>query len=124
MAAMETQALDDPTGDIDEATYREQAAASIDQIAQQVKRALADAAIGIDVFLVVPGSGNAILLFGTAADPDDETWQIVSAITSATVRKAVGLHRVRCRPVTRADTNSMHAPASQHTGTEQRDTAT
>jgi hypothetical protein len=91
----------------DEADYRERAAAKLDQIAQQVKKALADAAISIDVFLVVPGSGNAIVTFGTVADPDpdDEEWSAVSAIVSAVVRGAIGLDRSRCRSLACATTH-------------------
>jgi hypothetical protein len=95
----------DVDDDIDEATYRERAAATIDQIAQQVKKALADAAISIDVFLVVPGSGNAIVTFGTIADPDDEAWKTVSEIVSAVVRRAIGLDRSRCRSLACATTH-------------------
>jgi hypothetical protein len=85
---------------------RERAAASIDQIAQQVKKALADAAISIDVFLVVLGSWNDIVTSCTIADPDpnDEEWSVVSTIVSAVVRDAIGFDRSRCRSLACATT--------------------
>jgi hypothetical protein len=133
--------LDDPTDDIDEATYRDRAASKLDQIARQAKQALADQDIDIALFFLVPNSGDAILAYGTPGDPPDDEWQNVSAIVSSIVRQAVGLDRVRCQRVMCATTDSiadqpsqptvkptgqpgccsmpMHAPALQHTGAEQ-----
>jgi hypothetical protein len=95
----------------DEADYRERAATKLDQIAQQVKQALADAAISLDVFLVVPGSGDAIVTFGTVADPDpnDDEWQTVAAIVASVVRRAIGLNRSRCRSLVCATTRDQES---------------
>ncbi len=103
---METQALDDLTGDSDEATYRERAAAKLAQIARDAKDALADHGIAdIDLFFMAPNSGDSVLIFGTAGDPDDAAWERAGEIVSAIVRQAVGLDRVRCREVQCATTH-------------------
>ena len=85
----------------DEADHRERAATKLDQIAQQVKQALADAGINIDIFFVIPSS-DSIITYGTVTDPDpsDEEWGSVSAIVSNIVRQSLGLDRTRCQPVT------------------------
>jgi len=91
--------------------YRERAKTMLDQIVQQVKQALADAAISIDVFLLIPGGGDAIMTFGTVADPDpdDEEWSAVGAIVSAVVRRAIGLDRSRCRSLACATTRDQES---------------
>ena len=71
--------IDDLTDDSDEATYRERATALLDQIAQQAKQALSNAGIDIDLFFLIPRSGDAILTFGTLADPPDDLWSTVSS---------------------------------------------
>ena len=132
---------DELADDIDEATYRERAAAKLDQIARDAKQALVEH--DIDVFFMIPNSGRSIIVFGTPADPDDETWKTVSAVVSGIVRGAIGLDRSRCRSLACATTASvadrqptgspvqpsessgccsmpMHAPAVQHTGAEVR----
>jgi hypothetical protein len=95
---------DEATDDVP--AYRERATSRLQDIAQQTKQALADADAGIDldIFFTVPSSGHSILTFGTIADPDDATWQAVSAIVSATVRRAIGLDRSRCRSLACATT--------------------
>lgn len=85
---------DDDDGD-DVPAYRERAAAKLDQIARDVKDALAEH--DIDIFFTIPSSGHSILTFGTVADPDDREWQIISAVVSGIVHHAIGLERSRCR---------------------------
>ena len=69
---MDTQELDDLTEDGDEVTaYRARARTELDQIARQTKQALAEQGLTSTVFFLVPNSGEAVLLFGTPADPDD-----------------------------------------------------
>jgi hypothetical protein len=84
---MTIQELDDPTDDDDVATHRARARNLLPQITQQVKRALDNAGISLDVFVMIPSSGDAIATFGTAADPADEVWsrasKIISSIASA-----------------------------------------
>ena len=76
-----------------------------------MKQALADAAISIDVFLMVPGSGDAIVTFGPVTDPDpnDDEWQTVSAIVASVVRRAIGLDRSRCRSLACATTHDQES---------------
>jgi hypothetical protein len=93
---METQTLDDPTDDIDEADYRERAAAKLDQIAGLTNQALVEAGIEISLFFLIT-SGRSVIVFGTHADPPDDVWNAVSDIVSAVVRQTVGLDRSRCR---------------------------
>jgi hypothetical protein len=104
---------DDLTDDNDEATYRERAAAMLDQIAQQAKQALSDAGIGIGLFFIVPRSGKAILNFGTPGDPPDDLWDKVRDIVSAIVRRSIGLERLRCRELACATTHRDAAMASE-----------
>jgi hypothetical protein len=98
--AMPDESTDDVTA------YRERATSLLDEIAQQTKQALADAGIDLDIFFLIPGSGgDAILVFGTPADPDDSEWQTASAIVASVVRHAVGLDRSRCRSLACATTH-------------------
>lgn len=83
----------------DEATYRERAAAKLDQIAQDAKEALAEHDIGISLFFLIPNSGRSILTFGTPADPSDDLWDEVRKLVSAIVEQSIGLERTRCRNV-------------------------
>jgi hypothetical protein len=100
----DTDVLDECTDDVP--AYRERATSLLQEIARQIKQALDDAAISLDVFLVVPNSGEAIVTFGTVADPDDKEWTTVSAIVSAVVRRAIGLDRSRCRSLKCATTHT------------------
>jgi hypothetical protein len=86
--------------------YRERAAAKLDQIARDVREALAKRGIEIGLLFLIP-SGRSILVFGTSADPPDDLWNEVAEIVSAIVRQSVGLERTRCRPVIFASTNSI-----------------
>lgn len=74
------------------------------QITQQVKQALQEACIEIDVFLMIPASGDAIATFGTLADPPDGLWAGIGEIVCSIVRRAVGLERVCSRPLSCATT--------------------
>jgi hypothetical protein len=105
MAAMETQEPDDLTDYEDVADHRDRARNLLPQITQQVRQALNDADIDLDVFLMIPASGDAVATFGTIADPDDELWKRVTEIVSSVVRRTVGLDRVRCRLVVCATTH-------------------
>ena len=113
---MDTQELDDLTEDGDEVTaYRARARTELDQIARQVKQALAEQKIDFDLFFLVPNSGEAILMFGTPADADDLTWERVGDIVSAVLRQVAGLDGTRCRPVmcsttTDAEADNEHSP--------------
>lgn len=54
------------------AELRRRAAETLCQIAEQSNEALREAGIEFDVAFIVPRSGDAILTFGTLADPTDE----------------------------------------------------
>ena len=86
------------------AAQRARARNLLPQITQQVKQALYEASIKIDVFLMIPTTGDAIATFGTLADPSDELWTRIGEIVCSILRKAVGLDRVCSRPLSCATT--------------------
>ena len=86
------------------AAQRARARNLLPQITQQVKQALQEASIEIDVFLMVPATGDAIATFGTLADPRDELWSSVGEIVCAVLGKTVGLKRARRRELVCAAT--------------------
>ena len=86
------------------AAQRARARNLLPQITQQVKQALYDASIEIDVFLMIPTTGDAIATFGTLTDPPDELWNSVGEIVCAVLGKTVGLERARCRELACATT--------------------
>ena len=86
------------------AAQRARARNLLPQITQQVKHALQEASIEIDVFLMIPATGDAIATFGTLADPPDELWTRIGEIVCAIVRRAVGLNRTYSRPLSCATT--------------------
>src|SRR5689334_14177417 len=90
--------------DEDVAAQRAKARNLLPQITQQVKQALQEASIGLDVFLMIPASGHAIATFGTLADPPDELWARIGEIVCSIIRRAVGLDRVCSRPLSCATT--------------------
>jgi hypothetical protein len=66
----------------------------------------------MDVFVMIPNTGDAIATFGTIIDPPDEVWSRVGEIVCSILRKAVGLDRVRCRELACATTaDQMTSPA-------------
>ena len=69
--------------DDDETAYRERATALLDEFAQQARGVLRDAGIGIDLFFVVPPSGDVILTFGTAAELYGEEWKAIRTTVSS-----------------------------------------
>ena len=125
---METEEPDDLTDCEDVADHRDRARNLLPQITQQVRQALNDADIDLDVFLMIPASGDAVATFGTVSDPDDELWKRVTEIVSSIVGETVGLGRTRCREVICATTHDhqpsgssvsrtpMPTPASQDSG--------
>lgn len=89
---------DDLTDD-DVVAHRARAKAQLLQIAQQAKRALQEGGIDLDLFFLIPSSGDSILTFGTSSDPDDHLWTCVSEVVSSILRQTVGLDYTRCREV-------------------------
>jgi hypothetical protein len=83
----------------DEMAYRERATALLDEFAQQARGVLRDAGIGLDLFFVVPPSGDVILTFGTAAELYGEEWKAIRTTVSSLVRRSIGLDPAQCRDV-------------------------
>ena len=103
---------DDLTDDDEVTAHRARAKDLLNEIARQAKRALHDAGIDLDLFFMIPNSGDAIITYGTPGDPPDDEWNRVREVVSSVVRQAVGLDRVRCREVVCATTDSVgdHQP--------------
>ena len=78
---------------------RAQAERLLPTIADAVRAALYEADITHDVFFIVPNSGNAILQFGTATEPDpgDGQWEEISKIVCAVVGRALQMEYVTSR---------------------------
>jgi hypothetical protein len=103
MAAMETteECIEDDGG---VAARRARARNLLPQITQEVKQSLKDAGIEMDVFLMIPRTGDAVATFGTVIDPPDEVWARVGEIVCSVLRKTVGLGPARCRELACATT--------------------
>src|SRR5690242_2747119 len=102
MAAMETDKwIEDDEG---VAAQRARARNLLPQITQKVKQALHEASIEIDVFLMIPLTGDAIATFGTLTDPSDELWTSVGEIVCSVLAKTIGLKRARSRELACATT--------------------
>jgi hypothetical protein len=109
---MDNDELDDLTDDERAADHRARARNLLTQITEEVKQALKDAGIEMDVFLMIPTTGDAVATFGTVIDPPDELWARVGEIVCSVLRKAVGLGPVRCRELACATTaDQMTSPA-------------
>lgn len=89
---------------MDTQTHRQRATSDLDQIAQQVKRVLAENGIDVSLFFVVPGGGDAILSFGSMSDPSDELWDRITNLVCDVIKEAIGVDRVRCRGAACAST--------------------
>ena len=102
---METQTLDDLIMDDDVVeAQRARASAELDQITRMAKQALVEAGIDLELFFMVPNSGNAILTYGTTGDPDDNLWDRVRDIIFAVLRDTIGLERPQSHAVLCATT--------------------
>ena len=85
------------TDDHDETACRERATALLDEIAAQARTALQEAGIRLNVFFVVPPSGDAILTLAAAVNREE--WQEIRAVVSSFVRRSIGLEPSRCREI-------------------------
>jgi hypothetical protein len=111
---MDTDELtgDELTGDAepgsmdDDVTYRYRAAANLNQIARDAKDRLDEHGIDTPLFFLLPNSGDAVLIFGTPGDPDDDLWNEVTGIVSGIVQQSIGLERPRCRSLACATTHT------------------
>ena len=77
-------------------------------IAEHTRAALNEAGIDIEVFLVVPNSGDGIVSFGSVAepDPDDATWNTISQTVCRVVCEALGMTKVHTRALATATTRT------------------
>lgn len=85
--------------DNDETAYRERATILLDAFAEQARRILRDAGIGIDLIFLIPPSGDVILTFGTAAELYNAEWKAIRATISSLVRRSIGLEPAQCRDI-------------------------
>ena len=97
-------ALDDLTGEERMADHRARAATMLAEISRRAKEALTEQGIDLNVFFVVPSSGDSIITCGAMSDPPDDLWGQVSTMISSIVEQAVGLDRTRLREVRCATT--------------------
>jgi hypothetical protein len=105
MAAMETEEWIEEDEGV--AAQRARARNLLPQITQQVKQALHEASIEIDVFLMIPTTGDAIATFGTLADPPDELWNRIGEIVCAVLGNTIGLDRAISRELACANTGDI-----------------
>jgi hypothetical protein len=94
-------------------TQRALVRSKLDQITEQVKAARDQQGISVPVFFIVPSSGDAIIAFGTVADPPDDEWGRVNEIVSGIMAEAIGLDRLATREVACAATDQQISPADQ-----------
>lgn len=76
---------------------RERATALLDEMAARARKVLREAGIPLDVFFIVPPSGDAILTLGAAINKDE--WHDIRAVVSSLVRRSIGLEPSRCREI-------------------------
>jgi len=101
---MEMRTLDDLVMDDGVVAQRAKASAELDRITRTAKQALLHAGIDLELFFMVPNSGDAILTYGTPGDPDDNLWDRVRDIVVAVLQETVGLERPKCNAVLCATT--------------------
>jgi len=101
---MKIEETDERTDEDNVAVRRARARNLLPQIVQQVKQAFDEASVEIEVFVMIPATGDPIATFGTVIDPPDEVWARVSEIVCSVVQKVVGLERARCNALSCATT--------------------
>ena len=80
---------------------RARVASLLPGLVERVRAGLARAGLRHDVFLVVPNSGEALLTYGTTAEPDpsDDEWEAIEAVVCRAVEDVLGIGRVVARDV-------------------------
>jgi len=81
----------------DEKAYRERATALLDELAHRARVALRNAGIRLDVYFIVPPSGDAILTLGAIADKEE--WHNIKAEIGSIVRRSIGVEPAQCRQI-------------------------
>ena len=86
------------------ALQRAQARHLLPDIVARTRSALAAAGITYEVFYLVPGSGDAVITFGTNIEPDptDAEWSIISDIVCGIIKDALEINKVMTREMTSA----------------------
>ena len=90
--------------DDDETAYRERATAILDEVAALARARLHAAGIRLNVFFVVPRSGDAILTLGVAVGKKE--WQGIKGVVASLVWRSIGLEPARCREIVCVETHS------------------
>jgi hypothetical protein len=93
------EAMEDAADYAGVTAHRARAEVMLDQITGRARQALDAQGIDVDLFIMIPNSGDAIIAYGTTGDPSDELWNRAGMIVSEVVRDVVGVRRVRCRAV-------------------------
>lgn len=81
----------------EEVGYRERATALLDEVAQLGREVLQRAGIHLDIFFIVPASGDAIVTLGAAVNQGE--WQEMKSVVSSIVRRSIGLEPAQCREI-------------------------
>jgi len=79
-------------------------------IAFLTRAALDAASLPMEIFFVIPSSGDAMITYGTPGDPCDEDWVYVDRIISDIVGNIVGLSGLHGRELPCAGTGPLPAP--------------
>jgi hypothetical protein len=70
---------------------------SLNDIAAQVRMALDDAGLAVEVFLTVPSDGEALINLATPVDPSDERWVRANQIICDVVGNIIGIEGLHSR---------------------------
>lgn len=67
------------------------------KIIERTKDALAQGGVGVDIFYLLPNSGDSAITYGVIADVSDEEWDTISGIVCEIVKDALALRDVYTR---------------------------
>jgi hypothetical protein len=70
---------------------------SLNKIASRVRTALDDSGLDIEVFFMIPSSGEALMTFATPVDPSEEDWARANKIICDVVENTIGIEGLRSR---------------------------
>jgi hypothetical protein len=70
---------------------------SLDDIAAQVRTALDDAGLAVEVFFTIPSGGEALMTLATPVDPSDERWPRANQIICDVVGNIIGIEGLHSR---------------------------
>jgi hypothetical protein len=80
---------------------RAKATALLPDITGRVHVALSQAGIDIQLSFLIPNTGDALLIYGTTAEPDpaDLEWEQVGEIVCSVVQEVLGVQKLRHREI-------------------------